>query len=1162
MAALSLSAAPLFRNPQLVPLGTNTATYVLKGDFDGDHHDDVLVVNSGKELAVLIDNGTGPFASPVVTPMLYVTSLPALGDVNGDGKLDVVVSDWFMHTITVMLGNGDGTFSTGASFTTAATPGSLAIADFNGDHLLDVAMGTNASSSTTNTLTAYFGDGTGHFALGPVTNVSNELIRALTPADMNGDGRIDLVVTGNNATRILIGNNDGTFTAGGTTVPGGVAIADFNHDGRPDLAIADGQTHAWLLEIDFGNGDGTVTKSAQLAVGYESSSIVAADFNGDENPDLLLAGSLGNEVTVLLGNPNGTFSAPMFFIPGNSSGVVVSDFDRDGKLDFLIPDPEISALAYVRGTGDGTFATYRAFHTDSVVPVLWPGLRTGGAVTADMNNDGEPDVVVMQRHPDVLPFDLGVLLNDGTGKLAAPILTDTGKPEWSGIPTFAIADLNHDGNLDAVVLSNYPPSPTAETFLGHGDGTFGPAIPFTVTVFAQPILADFDGDGTPDLFIQVNSGNELRHGNGDGTFGPAITGNGEASDIFVGDLNGDGKPDYIASRGYGTAAYLNDGTGHFTGAPISSEYLVVAGLADFNGDGKLDLLLGGLRVRFGNGDGTFGGPGTFGVTSIPADRAVTADFDGDGKIDVAFGTTIYLGNGDGTFRARVHLRTNGSGTWFNAADMDGNGSLDLVYLSAGDDVDVILTRTTADPTAASSTVLASSNTAPPYGQNVTFTATVSGSAAFLTGAVLFAINGQGATIVPVDKDGKATFVTTFTPGTYTVTATYAGDENYQPSSASTTESVSKVVTAMTLTSNVNPQSLGRTFQAIVSFSPFAPAGPVTLREGANPINVPYVNERFQVNTNTLGIGTHVITADFPGDANFEPASASYTQVVTKPEPPLVIQIPSGILFAGPMAFHAYFNGVTNITGSISFYEGNVLRGTVALTNGIADLTIPFQWGFHYVEARYSGDSTWGPVTKLVSFNTYIGPWGTPLAILATGRDHDLALLWSPIQGAASYTLWRKQSSGAAWQPFVTYSQDVTAAVATMPSGVTWLVAVSATDTNGAASPMSPPDLATSIVFTDPTLTPQVTAMKAQHIIELRTAIGCVRTFAGLSAFAYTNSVVAGHPILASDLQEMRTALAEARAAIGFSSIAFSDSLTPQSTAIRAAHVNELRAGVD
>jgi hypothetical protein len=185
-----------------------------------------------------------------------------------------------------------------------------------------------------------------------------------------------------------------------------------------------------------------------------------------------------------------------------------------------------------------------------------------------------------------------------------------------------------------VVLSNYPPSPTAETFLGHGDGTFGPPIPFTIALFAQPILADFDGDGTPDLFIQVSYGNELRHGNGDGTFGPAITSNGEASDIFVGDLNGDGKPDYIASRGYGPAAYLNDGTGHFTGAPISSEYLVVAGLADFNGDGKLDLLLGGLRVRFGNGDGTFGGAGTFGVTSIPAGKAVTADFDGDGKIDV------------------------------------------------------------------------------------------------------------------------------------------------------------------------------------------------------------------------------------------------------------------------------------------------------------------------------------------------------------------------------------------------------------------------------------------------------------------------------------------------------------------------------------------------
>jgi hypothetical protein len=144
---------------------------------------------------------------------------------------------------------------------------------------------------------------------------------------------------------------------------------------------------------------------------------------------------------------------------------------------------------------------------------------------------------------------------------------------------------------------------------------------------------------------------------------------------------------------------------------------VAVALADFNGDGKLDVLLNnyvGLQVRLGNGDGTFGTPTNINITPPPSGPAITADFDGDGKTDVAFGTTVYLGKGDGTFRSRVQLRTNG-GAFFNAADMDGNGSPDLVYLGYGDDVDVILTRTTADPVASSSITLSSDTAAPQYG---------------------------------------------------------------------------------------------------------------------------------------------------------------------------------------------------------------------------------------------------------------------------------------------------------------------------------------------------------------------------------------------------------------------------------------------------------------
>jgi hypothetical protein len=1161
--ALPLAAAAVLRNPLPIPYGADGPSYILKADFNGDQHDDALTVAMGKSLSVLISTGTGPFSAPVASPMPYQTVTPAIGDVNGDGRNDVIVSDFTTRTIVAMLGNGDGTFAQGPSSTTADSPGSLALGDFNGDHLLDVAVGTS-NSHDSNTITVYFGDGGGHFSAGPTTNV-DAVTRELTPCDFNADGRLDLVVTTAYSTSVFLGNGDGAFLSKASAISGMVAVADLNHDGRLDLAIAAGTTHEWLVEVDFGNGDGTLTKSAQYPVGYESNSIVAADIDTDGNPDLLLAGSLGSAVAVLRGKQDGTFSPPQFFLSGpGAAQILVSDFDRDGKLDFLTLDNneyDVQALSFVRGNGDGTFDSYRVFHTGSVVPVTWPGLRSGGATVADMNNDGKPDVVLVQQHPNVLPFDLAVMLNDGSGKPGTPILTDTGKPEWNGIPAFAVADVNHDGNLDVVLLSGYPPGPGVETFLGHGDGTFSNPISFQVTLYGQPILADFDGDAIPDLFIQVNYGNTLQHGNGDGTFGPPITSGAEATDVFVGDVNGDGKLDYVVSLGYASAAYVNDGTGHFTRLPISSDYLVVTGLADFDGDGKLDLLTGGTQVRRGNGDGTFGAPVSVQITPTPFGRPVTADFDGDGKLDVVFGTTILLGNGDGTFRSRVRLRSS-DGAWFNAADMDGNGSPDLVFLAPeSDDIDVVLTRTTADPSAPSSITLVSNASPAQYGQSITFTASVSGTPIPLTGAVSFAIGGQIVAITSVGFDGNATFTTKLPAGSYDITATYAGDENYLPSTTSLAESVSRLGATLTLSCSFNPQAFGRSIAVLVSFNPIFPPGPVTLRDGDTQLNVEYIDHQFVVSG--LSIGSHVLTADYAGDANFEPVSGSYVQVITKPVASFTLQTQTSPLVAtAPITIHAFF-GFPSITGTIAFYENNALLGSGALANGSTDFQYQYSWGFHTVEARYSGDATWAVTSKAIQFNVIAGPWGTPLAIRATGIAGGLLMSWSQITGATAYTFWRKQSFSGPWQTFATYSGGVSSASVVMPSNVTWLVAVTATDSQGNVSPMSPPDLATSVSFDDSTVTVGATKIKATHIIQLRNAIGCVRTFAGLQPFSYTNSQVSGSPILASDFEEMRIALSQARGAIGFPSIAYTNvPLVPQSTPTRAAHLVELRAGVD
>jgi hypothetical protein len=540
--ALSVSAAPVFRNPLPIPIGSDSVRDLLSADFNNDGYPDVLLVhglvNGGYEVAVSLDNssgnGTGPFAAPVRSSIPYST-VAALGDVNRDSRIDLLVTDWQTNNIVVMLGAGNGTFTQGPAFTAAYPANSVALADFNGDTLPDAAVSMRDSNGN-GVIAVAFGDGAGHFA--GAVNTSTFSGGALTPADLNGDGKTDLV---NNvfSAQILTGNGDGTFTSKGyLQSQGTTVVADFNHDGKRDLAFAAGTTHDWFVDVALGNGDATFATAVRYAVGYNGVSMSAGDADGDGNPDLLVANTAGSTVSVLRGKADGTFHPAQHFLSGPSTWkLAVGDFDRDGKLDFVTLDynAELAALSFVRGNGDGTFDTYRAFHTNSVVPVFWPGLELHGCVVADMNRDDKPDVVALQQHSGQLTFDLAVLLNDGTGNLAAPIFTGTAKEKGNWLPSFAIGDLNGDGIPDAVVVDDDGPS--AAAFLGDGSGGFGGPLSLPITRYGPPTLAHFDGDTNLDVYI----GGNVYPGSGNGTFGPAIYSDAVGGSLLFGDLNGDGK---------------------------------------------------------------------------------------------------------------------------------------------------------------------------------------------------------------------------------------------------------------------------------------------------------------------------------------------------------------------------------------------------------------------------------------------------------------------------------------------------------------------------------------------------------------------------------------------------------------------------------------------
>lgn len=1170
LSVCAANAAPVFRNPLPVRHAANWVTDLASADFNGDGYEDVLIVDNQQSFNVVLSNGTGtsPFGAPKATPVSDQNGRPAIGDVTGDGKRDIVYADRGTGAITILRGNGDGTFTVGGSFVAPVQqPGPVAVADFNGDGLADVAVTSEAPGHD---LSVHFGDGAGQFTSGTVTTTGD--FGGLHAADLNGDGRADLVTTYSGANAFL-SNGNGTFTfAHSVPVPArDVAFADFNHDGKLDLALAV-QTS---IQVALGNGQGGFGQPAAYIAAHHTDAIDAADVDGDGNVDLFGAGNL---VTVLRGNAGGTFDAPEYLLPG-ANRIAVADFDRDGARDLatLVFD-DSGALGFVHGNGDGTFAAYRAMHTRKQVEVIPLNLHTGAPVLADMNEDGRPDVVTLQEQPQSVSrdFALSVLLNDGGGNLATPILSDTQTRNWNGSPGHDVADLDGDGWLDAVVVSNSAgPQPVkVVSLLGNGDGTFDPPVELAVSEYGAPKLAHFNGDANADLLVAGHDRVTVYPGNGNGTFGAAIQSAVNGA-VLYGDLNGDGKMDFVSADSSPTA-YINDGTGRFTPSQITSWQFEAAALADFDGDARLDVLLAtnaGTEMWSGNGNGTFRDPVRFGIWPVPRPplTATAADFDGDGKIDAGFGTAVYLSNGDGTFRARAHYRTDA--TFVAAGDLDANGSADLVFVNTwGDDVGVLLTRTSADPAAAPGIALAPDKPVAQYAEPVKLEAAVTGGDVPLTGVVVFSNGGTGVAIAPVDAGGKASFTTAFPVGSHTITARYAGDEYHREASASAGLAVTKAKPMLSIAGSPNPVPSGSFYNIYVQFfalrDPMGllapPGGTIVVRQGQTPVGSPLQprNGTSAVSgPRTLPAGSHVFHADYPGDANYEAVTASYTQEISKPVPSMGLSTAPAAndIFAGqPVTIRTTLP--SDATGSVTFFDGGIVLGTVALTSGVAELAASFSWGSHTIRVAYPGNAGYAANEKTMGIDAKIGPWGTPLQVRARADGGGgLSISWSKVEGGVTYKLWRRTALASSWVLEGSYGSGTSGISTHMTANTTRLYAVSAVDANGAESALSAPDLATAITFADATITPRATRVKAVHLAEVRAAIGYVRTFAGLPAFSYTNTVAPGQRIRRADLTETRTALAQARSAIGLPAIAFTDAAPAN---IRAVHVTELRGGVD
>jgi hypothetical protein len=419
-------SARLQARPDRVALGRTTLPDTLGGRSQTAKAVSASANSRGASFLPPVDYIAGCTATSVVA-----------GDVNGDGFPDLVVADWYQDctdvfgpgAVRVMLGNGDGTFKTAVSYGSGGYQAfDVAIGDVNRDGKMDLVVVSDCEgdgnggcvNGPTGQVGVLLGNGDGTFqpAVSYTSGASITVSVAIT--DVNGDSYPDLVLgnscqplggegcTSPGSVGVLLGNGDGTFRLGGNYLAGGdygasFAVADVNGDGHPDVVVVGGQDTGFVSVL-LGNADGSFQPAVSYTgLGSQSDSVATADFNGDGHPDIVVAsfcpsaGLCDNGIlAVLLGNGDGTFQAPVIYGSGGygASSVAVADVNADGHPDLIVATSDPNGpgssgpgqLGVLLGNGDGTFQAAESF------PAGGGGSRWVAA--ADVNHDGNPDLLV------------------------------------------------------------------------------------------------------------------------------------------------------------------------------------------------------------------------------------------------------------------------------------------------------------------------------------------------------------------------------------------------------------------------------------------------------------------------------------------------------------------------------------------------------------------------------------------------------------------------------------------------------------------------------------------------------------------------------------------------------------------------------------------------
>jgi hypothetical protein len=580
-------------------------------DFNSDGNLDLLLEN-GSDPSVALGDGAGGFGNATILELpTGIFGLPNgsyVGDVNNDGKPDVISAIRRNNQISVLLNNGLGGFSTPIVTTVGINAANIAVGDVNGDGKLDLVTtnGNLGSSddpdlSLVNNISVLLGNGTGGFSAPTNINVGSRTNRVVL-GDFNGDTKLDIVVSTSAPTEVggtnysisaLLNNGTGTFSSPTTfAVPGNgdIKVADLNGDSKLDLAITSkSSSRPGELAILTGNGFGSFSAPTILRVGRYPNSIAIGDFNLDTKPDLAVADFGDSNISVLLNQS----------IPPSTS----NDFNGDGNSDILWQNFDGSIATWQM---NGSTATPNSI---GAVPVGW---RIAG--TGNFNSDTKTDILLSNANGTVATWELNGAIVSKTNTLSSTLT--------SGWRIAGTGDFTGDGNAE-ILLRNT--DGRVATWQVNGSTVTNSSVIGTASAdWTVAGTADFDSDGKVDILLSKADGTVALWQLDGAAIVKATTINVLPTNWSIAgtaDFNGDGKADILLRNTDGSVAAWEMNGANITGskslgsAPVDWQ---ISGTGDLNGDGKADVLwrnaISGNTATWVSGASGFSG----GLTSLQA----------------------------------------------------------------------------------------------------------------------------------------------------------------------------------------------------------------------------------------------------------------------------------------------------------------------------------------------------------------------------------------------------------------------------------------------------------------------------------------------------------------------------------------------------------------